>query len=116
MMLRQIIFPEGCQVPKQEFPYHSPCTTGCTFKPGLWFVAGEVHRAENVLIYKYNFRAHIRMYRMYNGSVPACTLNVSLSLSLCCLCVCARLWVCSIERGRERDREGAWVCVFPPVT
>lgn len=69
-------------------------------------MAGDVHKAENVFIYKNNCRVHIRMYRMYNGSAPVRTLNVSLSF------VRARLWVCL----RERDIEGAWVCVFPPVT
>lgn len=47
-----------------------------------------------------NFRAHVQMYRMCNGSAPACTLNASLS-----------------QRERERDgerlrgREGVCVCV-----
>lgn len=69
-------------------------------------MSGEVHTAEN----KNNFRAHIRTYRMYNGSAPLRTPNVSLSL-LWYLCVCVCRFVGLFERERERQRGCVGVCV-----
>lgn len=103
-MPRQIIFPEGCQVSEQECPYHSPCTSGCTFKPGLWFAAGRVRAAAKVFISKDHFKAHFQIYRMCNAECCAHSQRVPVTVVVF---VCVRLWVCS----RERRRECVGVCV-----
>lgn len=102
MMLRQIIFPKSCQVSKHEGPYHAQCTPGCTPNSGPKLASGEVLAAEN----QNDFRSHMRMYRIHNGSASECPCHCS----GVCLCMVQFVGLFDTVRQRETERVRGCVC------
>lgn len=74
--------------------------------------SGKCIKLKNAFIYKKNFQVHIWMHRIYYGSAPVHTLDMSMSFGgVRDVCVCCIRFVGLFLRERERQRGCVGVCV-----